>query len=278
MRRLAAKFAFVHRTLWQRDQAYRWAVLLGPPPLFGCALAALIWAGVQHMSLTQPGQDAGAPWAHWTRPVPQEGQPFAEAPTAALPRTDESGRFVGFQPGWQGTIQPMSVDAVMNVHVVGSVLTNFTLDQPTIPLARILDAGPPTGLFVGIAKAFLVIQTPGLYALSVRLTRSGTQSADCLIGFGSAKHPMVRDVNINTSGQAVLNFRPTMFQLEPGLFRLTVAVGCWRGDHMVGPGEVTVMVNRPGDHMMRPAAADELIRPALQGAGGTDAEATPLSR
>ena len=29
MKRLAGKLAFIHRTLWQRDHAYRWAMLLG---------------------------------------------------------------------------------------------------------------------------------------------------------------------------------------------------------------------------------------------------------
>ncbi len=271
MRRLAAKLAFVHRTLWQRDQAYRWAVLLGPPPLLGCALAVLVWAVIQQMAPHAAGPGSDAPWAHWTRPVPQEVQPFAEAPTAVLPRTDAGGRFVGFQPGWLGAIQPMSVDETMDANVIGSVLTHFTLDQPTIPLARILDAGPPTGLFVGTVKAFFVVQTPGAYAFSLRLARSGTQSANCLVRFGSDKHRMVRNISLNTNGQTVLNYPPTEFQLEPGLFFLEAAVGCWRGDHMVGPGDMTVMVRHPGELVLTPAAADEVIRPVPRGAEGVDA-------
>jgi hypothetical protein len=162
MRRLVAKLAFVHRTLWQRDQAYRWAALLGPPPLLGCALAALVWAVVLQRAQHAPAAEGDAPWARWTRPVPQEVQPFTEAPSAALPQTDASGRFVGFQLGWLGAIHPMSVDRTLDANVLDSVLATFTLDQPTIPLARVLDAGPPTGLFVGAAKAFFVVQTPGL--------------------------------------------------------------------------------------------------------------------
>ncbi len=271
MRRLAAKLAFVHRALWQRDQVYRWALLLGPPPLFGCALAVLAWAVVQQTAPGPrvPGSDA--PWAHWDRPVPQEGQPFAEAPTAALPRTDASGRFVGFQPGWLAAIQPMSVNAVMDTNIDPSVLTGFVLDQPGIPLARILDAGPPTGLFAGTARAFLVIRTPGVYAFSLRLARSGTQSADCLVRLGSAKHRIMSNVSLNTSGQAVLIYAPAEFRLEPGLFLLVAAVGCWRGDHMAGPGEVTVMVRHPGESALQPAAADEVIRPVLPKPDGANA-------
>lgn len=76
---------------------------------------------------------------------------------------------------------------------------------------------------------------------------------------------MVRSINLNTNGQAVLTYPPTEFRLEPGLFVLEVGVGCWRGDHMVGSGDVTVMVRHPGELTLQPAAADELIRPVPQG-------------
>ena len=261
MRRLASKLGFVHRTLWQRDAMYRWAVLLGPPPLFGCALAMLAWAVVQQVTPHAPLPGDDIPWAHWQRPVPQEGQPFVEAPTAPLPRTDVSGRFVGFQPGWVGAIQPMSVDATMDANVDGSVVASFMLDQPTIPLARVLDAGPPTGLFAGAAKTFFVVQTAGVYGFSLRFTRSSPQSADCLMRLASAKHRMVRNINLNINGQTVLNYPVTEFRLEPGLFMLVVGAGCWRGDHVVGPGDVTVMVRHPGDQSLEPVAGYEVIRP-----------------
>ena len=260
MRRLAAKLGFVHRTLWQRNQAYCWAALLGPPPVFGGALAMLAWLVFQQIAphVSPLGEDA--PWARWTRPVPQEGQPFVEPPSAALPATDVSGHFQGFQPGWLGTIRPMSVDATMDTNVVGSVLGHFTLDQPTIPLTRILDAGPPTGLFVGETSAFFVVQTPGVYAFSVRLTRSSDQSANCVMRLGSAKHRMVRNVNLNINGQTILNYPPTEFRLEPGLFLLDVVAGCWRGDRAVGPGDATVLVRHPGAQSLQPVAAYEIIR------------------
>ena len=262
MRQLAAKLAFVHRTLWQRDRAYRWAVLLGPPPVLGCALAALAWAAVQQAAPHASVRGSDAAWARWDRPVPQEGQPFAEAPTAALPQTDASGRFVGFQPGWQAAIQPMSIDTTMNAVAIGTESATFTLDQATIPLARIVAAGPATGLFLGLAKTFFVVRTPGFYAFSLRLARSGPQSADCLVRLGSAQHRMVRNINLNTSGQTVLTYAATEFRLEPGLFLLVTAVACWRGDHMAGAGDLTVMVRRPGDAALQPVAADEVIRPA----------------
>jgi hypothetical protein len=201
--------------------------------------------------------------------VVQTGQPFTEAPTASLPRSDASGGYVGFRPGWTGGIHPISVDATLEVNVSGSVLGSFTLDQPTVLLARILDAGPPTGLFVGIGRTFFVVQTPGLYAFSARLTRAGTQSANCLVRLASSHHQMLRNVVLNSAGDAVLNFPATEFRLEPGLFLLQVAAGCWRGDHMVGPGEMTVMVRHPGESVMKPAMADEITRPVPLGANET---------
>lgn len=271
MKRFAGKLGFIHRTLWRREQAYRWAALLGPPPLVGCAVAALAWAIVQQSTTHASSQaaDSDAPWAHWNRPVIQEGQPFAEAPSAALPPSDARGGYVGFQSGWVGAIQPISVDATLDVDVIASVQARFTLDQPTIPLERILDAAPPTGLFVGTGRSFFVVRTAGLYAFSARLTRAGTQSANCLVRLASGHHQMLRNVVLNSAGAAVLNFAPTEFRLEPGLFLLQIAVGCWRGDHMVGTGEMELLVRHPDEQVLKPATADEVMRPVQRGVSGT---------
>ena len=261
MRGFAGKLGFVHRALWQRDAAYRWAVLLGPPPLLGCALAALVWAVVLRMAPHAVATAQAIPWAHWVRPTLQEGQPFVETPSGPLPSTDASGHFAGFRTGWVGLIQPITVDAALDTHVAPTVLARFAVDQTTISLAQVLDAGAPSGLFVGTAKTFFAATTPGLYAFSARFTRSSPQSADCLVWLETPKHRMVRNVNLNLNGQAVLNFVPTAFELQPGLFVLEVAVGCWRGDRMVGPGELTVMVRHPGETGLQPARDDELIKP-----------------
>jgi hypothetical protein len=275
MRRLLSKLGFVHRTLWRRDPVYRWAVLLGPPPLAGCLLAACAWAILWRTApvLVPPSSDI--PWAQWTRPTQAEGQPFAEPPTGPLPPRDANGRFPGFQTGWVGLIQPMTVDATQDARISPQVMAHFAIDQPTIPLARVLDAGPPAGLFVGTAKTLFPVQVPGLYAFSARFTRSNPQSADCIVWLESAKHRMVRAIDLNMNGQAVLNFPPTEFRLEPGMFLLEIAVGCWRGDQMVGPGELTVMVRHPNEATLEPATADELIKPQPPRASGTSVNVTP---
>lgn len=270
MKRFATKLSFVHRTLWQRQPAYRWAALLGPPPLLGCAAAALALAIAHQVAVHAPSSAAGGdvPWAHWTRPVAQDGQPFTEAPGAALPASDGHGGYLGYQTGWAGAIEPFSVDATRDVNVVASVQGHFTLDQPIVPLERILDAAPPNGLFVGVARSFFVVRAAGLYAFSARITRAGTQSADCLVRLASSRHQMLRNLVINSSSDAVLNFPATEFRLEPGLLLMQVAVGCWRGDHIVGTGDLALLVRHPGETMLKPATADELVRPVHKSADG----------
>ena len=277
MRRFAAKLGFVHRELWQRRHAYRWAVLLGPPPLIGCAVAALVWAGDQRFLAHAPsGTTANdVPWAQWTRPVMEAGQPFTEVPSAPLPRSNGTNRIGGLQPGWVGGILPMTIDAVMGVNIVGTSLGSFTLDQPTIPLKRITDAGPPTGLFVGATRAFFVARTRGVYAFSARLTRDGTQSADCIVRLNSAHHRILRNEVLHAAGDAVLDFQPIAFRLDPGLFALQLAVGCWRGDVTAGSGELTLMVRHPGDEALRPAGVTEVMRPAPRGESGVNPGASP---
>ena len=268
MKLFASKLGFVHRTLWQRNQAYRWAALLGPPPLIGCAVAALALAGWQRLSHDAAAPGSDAPWAQWTRPVPHNDQPYTEAPAVALPQMDAGGRFVGFQPGWTGEIRPITVDATKDVDVSASVLASFTVDGPIISLARILNAGPSSGLFVGGAETFFVVQTPGLYAFSARLVWQGAQSADCMVRLLAPHHNMIRNININIDSQGVLTYPPTELTLEKGLLRLRAATGCWRGQHPVGPGTLTLMIRRPGQAAFSPAAADELIRPVQLGAAG----------
>ena len=263
MRRLAGRLAFVHRTLWQRDNTYRWAALLGPPPAIGLAVAALCLAAFPRIWPGASTAPAGAPWARWTRPTSQGKQPFVE-PTLKLPARDASGRYQGLQTGWRGEVHPMSVDATRDINVSGSVATTFSLDQPDIPLQRIVDAGPPSGLFVASAQSFFVVQTPGLYVFSVRLTRSGTQSADCGARLNSTHHQMIRNVNLNIDGGAVVNYPPTQFRLEPGLFRVGVGIGCWRGERELGGGNFTLLVRAPGETALRPAKTDELMAAAKQ--------------
>ena len=258
MKSLTSKLAFVHRTLWQREPLYRWSALLGPPPAIGAAFAFLVVSALQPAA---PDGSGKAVWAHWTRPLPEGRGPFAEA-TRPFPPEDGIGGYRGLVRGWLGETLPIMMDATQDVNVSGEVLTRFTLDQALIPLQRVVDAGPPSGLFIGGLRAWFVVPVAGEYAFSARLTRSGTLSADCLVRLGSARHRMLRDVDLGTDGSAVLNFPPTAFRLEPGLFEITLAVGCWRGPAVLGAGTMALIVRGPGETGLREARPNELLRPA----------------
>ncbi len=271
MKRFLAKLAFLHRVLWHRDPTYRTAVLLGPPPLLGCAVVAAMWLATHGSPVpgtaVEPSRAGGdVPWAHWTRPLPaaQGNEPESEEPRLPLPQPGPSGAFPGFEFGWQAAIQPMTVDASMETDVIATVLTRFTVDSATVPLERILDAGPPTGLFVGVEQSYLVVRRPGLYALSARLQRSATTSANCLMRLGMGAHRLIRSVNIGVGGDAVVDYRPVRLQLKAGLYPIGVAVGCWRGEQMNGSGTVTLLIQHPGEFAPLPAASGELLRPAAR--------------
>jgi hypothetical protein len=258
-----AKLAFAHRVLWARDPLYRACVMLGPAPLIGGALAAAIWLTAYAPTTPPAASDSPPPWAHRTGSVPvsQDAQPYAEPPDYPLPKPGPNGDYRGLAEGWNVAIQPMTINATMDANVIATDLNIFPLDQPTIPLSRILDAAPPSGLYAGVAKSFLVIRAPGRYAISLRVQRFSTQSVSCLARLGTARHRVVRNITLHTSPNADFTYPPTEFQLQPGLYGIGVAAACWRTDQNVADAEITVMIRHPGELRLHPALTDELMCP-----------------
>ena len=154
MKQVVAKLAFVHRRLWQRDKTYRAALLLGPPPLFGCALAVALWVGVHAAGELPAAANRLPPWAHPHGPGTPGGHggAFAEEPVRRLPPIGTGGTLSGFETGWQGVILPIEVTPTLDVHVLPTPLAMFKLDQTDIDMARITAAGPAAGLYVGVHK------------------------------------------------------------------------------------------------------------------------------
>ena len=255
------KLAFVHRTLWRRDPGYRWAVLLGPPPLLGCALAAAALAALQ-ASTRSPDANGDAPWATWHRPVAQGGsRVLTEASDGPVPPTDGAGGLVGYAPGWRGAIEPMTVDAAMDPDIKAVTLRAFTVTAPTIPLGQILAADPQPGLFVGTARAEVVIRIAGVYGFSMLLARSSLQPANCLVRLGSRHYRLISNLTLGMGGDEARTYSAADLRLEPGLLAVGVAAGCWSGDHVADAGEVTLMIRHPGETAAVPARADEVVRP-----------------
>ena len=262
MRRPIAKLGFIHRRLWAQDASYRAAFLAGPPPLVGLAVAAAVWAGM-HM-IGRPAEQAGSglPWAHYVPPVAAAaaGMPIVALPDDTLPAIQADGRPAGLTTGWKGQVLPVTVSAAFDVNVLPTPLATFSTDQAGIDLDRVVAAGPPGGLFVGEENALLVIRTAGVYALSIRLDRASDRSADCLQRFGFARRRLVSNLRLDVSGSYTHAYDPTPFDLRPGLYRISVAAGCWRARQAVGPGRLTVLIRHPGDQASSPARPDEILR------------------
>ena len=238
---LLSKLGFVHRTLWQRDPLYRWAAMLGPPPLIGFALAAAALAGWSHLEPT-PASGRNAPWAVWQPPVVHADHPLDETIAAMLPQTDSSGHPSGFRTGWLGAIQPMTIGSDDDPNVIPERIAHFTTDQTALALDRVVEASPPTGLFVAVTEAYLALHKAGVYGLSVRLTRSSPVAANCIVRLGSLHYRLERNVTLNVVGDGRIDYPVAEIRAQRGLISISMATGCWRGDRMIGPGEVTLMI------------------------------------
>ena len=261
MRRWFAKLAFAHRRLWQRDTTYRGAVLLGPPPLVGGIIAAAIWFGAPELRQSRTEVNAPPPWATVTQQVvPNSSEPRAVAPGMSLPAPGPQGIPVGFATGWQGGIHAVELNATMNVTVLPTRLDPLTFEDTSLELGQIISAGSATGRFVGVGTASLAIRTPGMYAIALRIERDDADPATCLERLAFAGQTVVNNLNIDLSGPKVVTFEPATFMLQPGLYPIGAAFGCWRDTKDGGVGKVTVLIRHPNEDELRAARPDEILR------------------
>lgn len=264
MKGFFAKLAFIHRRLWQRDGTYRAAILLGPSPLLGAAAATGLWYGLQ--ALTYPAAPilGHMPWAQ-ARASVMSGTLGAAAskPAVALPHIQSDGSFVGYTPGWRGSIHAVTVLPTLDTDVSPAELKRFTIPGTAIEMDPILLTGETTGqaLYVGIGEAMLAVTAAGSYSLGLHIERFGGGPATCLARFVFGGRRVVSDLSVGLH-DTVRDFDPVAFDLQLGLYPLAVAFGCWRDGRMAGPGRVTVMLRRPGESASQPIGSAELIRPA----------------
>ena len=260
-----SRLAFVHRTLWRRDVTYRAAVLLGPAPLLGGALAVLLWFGVHAL---RPATIAPAPApAPWARVAPSaetqaEAAPQAVAPLRPLPPSAPGGGLAGFVPGWYGTLYPIEVGPTLDP-VMGQAAGHFVLDELDIDLARIMAAaGPMAGRYAGVQQGVFAVRAPGRYELALRLDRASPLPATCLARMAFGRSRVTSDVGVDLTGAVSRTYRPEAFDLQPGLYLLLTAFGCWQADQAVGPGRLTVLIRHPGEDALHPARPDDILRSA----------------
>ena len=260
MSRVVAKLGFIHRRLWQRDGFYRASVLFGPAPLLGGALAMVVWAGVQSLH----GDANRVPgWA-----IPQSSGRAEIAPPVRtvqpahpLPAVAADGSLVGFVQGWRVAIQPIDVPATLEVDVKTAVLATFLLDGSSVDMAQIMAHGPRNALYVAVSYGLLVVRTAGSYALSAQLDRSSGPTAHCLtrLGFGSGR--ILSSVGIDVPGDMSRTFDSTRFDLQPGLYPISWAFGCWHDREVLGPGRMVLMIKHPDEQTLKPVPPAEIVRP-----------------
>jgi hypothetical protein len=266
MTRFARKFGFIHRSLWQQDGLYRAAVLFGPAPLLGCFIAGAVWAGLILYGNRAPQLPKwAAPQAPdvWSS---ASGPPHAVEPARPLPPLGTDGIPDGYQGGWRVTSVPIEVGPALDVDVKLTPLNGFLIDEPDVDSSKIVAGGPASTLFVGVGSGFLVAKTAGIYALSVRLERPAGQVANCLVRLGFGSHRITSDLELSLTNQVFKSFDSARFDMQPGLYSIGWAFGCWHDREVTAPGRMVLLIAHPGEPTPRPARYDEIVRPAVQAA------------
>ncbi len=261
MRLFFGKLGFIHRRLWDRDNFYRVSLLFGPAPLIGCALAAGIWFILWGLPapVVQPPEWAKLPPAteNWST----TGELQTLQPARPIPPLGADGRLSGYEAGWRATIHAIEVSPTLNVEITQAPLSAFLLDGTTVDLAAIIAAGAKDTKFVGAGSGFLVIRTPGIYALSLRFERPPGPITNCLTRLIFGPHKVVSNYELANPGNVSKTFDAARFDLQPGLYPIGWVFGCWRDQATVGPGRITVLLSHPADQSLQPAGPDDIVRP-----------------
>jgi hypothetical protein len=255
-----SKLGFIHRRLWDRDSFYRVALLFGPAPLIGCGVAAGIWlmVGALPVPVVQPPE--------WGKPpeTPDRWKTTGEVqttkPARPIPPVGANGGLSGFEAGWQATINAIEVSPTLNIEMKPTALGAFFVDDSKIDLEKIVAAGPKNAKFAGNGSGFLVVRTPGTYALSLRFERP-LGVADCLTRLFFGPRQVVANYDVASPGNVSKIFDAASFDLQPGLYPIRWILGCWHDQEMVGQGRLTVLISHPGDQGLQPARPDEIVRP-----------------
>jgi hypothetical protein len=257
-----SKLGFIHRRLWDRDSFYRVALFFGPAPLIGCGVAAGIWLMVWALPapIVQPPDWIKLPkdTENWST----SGEPQAVKPASPIPAAGENGGLSGYEAGWSAAIRPIEISPTYNTDIKQTSLNSFFVDDGSkIDLEQIVAAGPKNTRFVGSGSGSLVIRTPGLYALTLHFDRPPGPAADCLMRlvFGSRK--IVASFELEISNNFSKTYEAAKFDLQPGLYPTSWALGCWRGQETVGPGTMTILMSQPGDQSLQPVHPDDVVRP-----------------
>jgi hypothetical protein len=85
-------------------------------------------------------------------------------------------------------------------------------------------------------------------------------AANYLLRLGFGPRRVVSEVELSIANDVSKTFDPAKFDLQPGLYSIGWAFGCWRDREVVGPGRMTVLLSHPGEPHLAPARSDEIVR------------------
>jgi hypothetical protein len=261
MRLFFSKLGFIHRRLWDRGGLYRLALFFGPASSTGVALAALVWAciGAAQTTTYQPPA-----WAHFTaasnRDKGSPEAPLQTSPARPLPPFRADGSAIGYDSGWSMTANPVTISPTVNAEVSATPITGFTINEPTVTMARMLDEAPKDKPFVGVASGFLVIREPTTYGVFARFERPAGPVGNCLVRLSVNGRRIISNLMLNLAIRLKRDYPPTWFELQPGLYRIEWAFGCWNGNGTSDLGQISVMLVEPGGSPARPLQATEIVR------------------
>lgn len=225
-------------------------------------LAGVLWGSVQTLrEITyQPPRWAVVPHSEVWSTV--SGQPQTILPARPLPSVGANGALIGYETGWRTTALPIAVSPTLDVAVKPTRLTpDHDLYGSSFDMAQIMAGGPKTSLYVGVGSGFLAIRTAGVYALSVRFERPVGPLADCLMRLGFGPRRIVSNHEVGVAGDTSKVFDTVRFDLQPGLYPIDWAFGCWHAHEVIGPGRMTLLVGHPGEETLMAARSGDIVRP-----------------
>ena len=96
------------------------------------------------------------------------------------------------------------------------------------------------------------------------ITVSGRLTAPGVPRFRDAIDEAIRSgqsrIEVDLQGAVSRTYPSQAFGLQPGIYILLAALGCWHGDQATGPGRMTLLIRHPGEDGLRPARPDDLLR------------------
>ena len=280
MRLWLAKTRFAHAWLWQRDETYRLAVVLGPPVLLGLGLAlggvhewqrlragtAPAWLAKAWAALPFAGAPGTAPWA---RPLPgaglpQDGTPTALAPTEAMPPNGPSTILARLRPGWLGEILTVQGQDEFDLSLGNVPLGKVSIPGPGLDMSTLIAAAPGPGRHALAASGAWMVRGAGHHALSVRVSRPAGRDvapANCLSRVLVGGRLAISQVQIGVGAGQSLTYDPVVLDLQPGFYKIAMAFGCWHGDGTPAGSTGSLMLRRPGEAELSPMRGSELYYP-----------------